>query len=231
MATQNKVFMVTPEYIIQNFAMYIDQNIDFKSINSAIVKAQGQDMQYTLGFNLYSVYIQLLTPTTPGDDSTMPIYLTQNIDYYNLMAGSGGFTASNSSDATGNGINIACIMDGVSLWAIYHLLDWLQFRVTNKSIVTKYSQWGSTVTENELNRLKYLVMEDAQNMDSEIRKEILNYPNTFQQYFTQIGVYRPPAKANPYDNFFISGKPGGRGGWPNNSTTSEWDAGYGRDCC
>ena len=220
---QNKVYFVTPEYIVQNFAMYLDSNIDFNSINSAIMKAQLQDMQYTLGFNLYSTYVQMITN---GD-----IYLPQNIDYYNLLVGGGGFTQSGSSNALGNGINIGCIMDGVSLWAIYHLLDWLQFRVTNKSVVTKYSQWGNTVTETELNRLKYLVMEDAQNMDSEIRKEILNYPNTFQQYFTQIGVYRPPAKTNPYDNFFVSGRPGpGQSGPWNNSTTSEWEAGYGR-CC
>ena len=221
MATQNKVYMVTPEYITQNFAMYLDSNIDFNSINSAIQKAQLQNMQYTLGFNLYSTYIQIITNGT--------IYDPSNIDYYNILVGGGGFTASNSSNALGNGINIACIMDGVSLWAIYHLLDWLQFRVTNKSVTMKYSQWGNAVSETELNRLKYLVMEDAQNMDSEIRKEILNYPNTFQQFFTQVGVYRPPSKANPYDNFFISGKPGRSGGWPDNTTSSEYDK-YG-PCC
>lgn len=219
---QNKVFMVTPEYVLEMFAMYMDNNIDANSLNSAILKAQLQDMQYTLGYNLYTTYVKMIT-----DGS---IFAPVNIDYFNLLGGGGGFTSSNSSDFQGNGINIACIMDGVSLWAIYHMLDWAQFRVTNKSIVTKYSQWSTQITEVELNRLKYLVMEDAQNMDSEIRKEIFNYPNTFSQYWTQIGVYRPPAKTNPYDNFFISGRPGrGFSGPWDQTTSSEWDA-YG-PCC
>lgn len=212
---QNKAFFVSPEYILENYSMYLDSNIDAKSINSAILKAQQIDVQFTLGYNLYSQYINLITT---GD-----IFLPQNVNFYNLLAGTGYVGAS-------NGLNIGCIMDCTSLWAIYHLLDWLHFRVTNKAVVNKYSQYSNASSEEELNRLKYIAMEDAQSQDAEIRKQILNYPNDFQQYFTQIGVYRPPAKTNPYDNFFVSGKPGGRpGGGLDNSTTSSWEAGY--RCC
>lgn len=198
----HRVFFVTPEYILQNYSMYLDSNIDVKSIDAAILKAQFQDTQDALGYNLYEKYINIIAS---GDIFTEPY------QYYYLLLNN-------------------FIVDEVSCWAITHLLDWSHFRVTNKAIVNKYSQWSNAITEVELNRMKYLVMQDAQHWDSKLREEILNYPNAFPEYFTQIGVYRPPAKTNPYDNFFISGKPRrNRSGPWDQTTSSEWDAGY--RCC
>lgn len=219
---QNKSYFVSPEYVLELMAGYLDNNIDVKSINTFILKAQYNNIQYILSYNLYTKYILLFTPAVPGDDTTMPIYLPENINYYNLAVGQGNGES---------GLNIACIMDATALWTIYHLLDWAHFRVTNKAVVTKYSQFSNAVSEPELNRLKYIVMNDAQAQSSEITKQIENYPTFYPEYFTQIGTYRPPAQTNPYDNYFISGKPGrnGFGQYSDLTTTSMWEAGY--RCC
>lgn len=178
--TQNhKVFFVTPEYIFQNYAGYLDSNIDANSLNSFILKAEFKETQYALGYTLYEKYINLI--------QTGDIFLPEN-NYYQLLLNN-------------------FIMDEVACYTIWYALDWLHYRVTNKAVVNKYSQWSSASSETELNRIKFLIYEDAQHWDSKIREEILNYPNAFPEYFTQIGVYRPPSKTNPYDNFFISGKP------------------------
>jgi hypothetical protein len=175
---QNKAFFVTPEYIFQNFAMYIDNNLDANSINSAILIAQNEQTQQVLGYTLYQKYIDLVT--------TGQISQTQNSNYKYLLDN--------------------YIVDSVSLWSLWYSLDSIHLRVTNKSVELKNSQYSSPVSASQLTKLKINVLERAQFVDSRTREYILNYPGDFPEYYQVTGVMRMTPKRNPYTNFFMTGK-------------------------
>ena len=182
--TQNKAFFVSPEYIFQNFAMYLDSNIDANSINSAILIAQSEHTQQVLGYTLYQKYIDLINngQITSGGNSQYK-YLLDNY-----------------------------LVDSVSLWAIWYALDTFHMRVTNKSIELKNTQFSAPISVNQVTKLKINVLERAQFVDSRTREYILNYPGDFPEYYQVTGVMRMVAKRNPYTNFFMTGKQFGRTG-------------------
>lgn len=175
---QNKAFFVSPEYIFQNFAMFIDNNLDANAINSAILIAQNEQTQQLLGYTLYQKYITLIQTgqiTSPGNSQYK--YLLDNY-----------------------------IVDSVSLWAIWYGLDTFHLRVTNKSVELKNSQFSQPVSASQLTKLKINVLERAQFVDSRTREYILNYPGDFPEYYQVTGVMRMTAKRNPYTNFFMTGR-------------------------
>lgn len=198
----NKSYFITPEYLFEVYPGYLDLNIDTNSINTFILKAQWQNTQAELGHDLYYKYI--------NDISSGAINQPANINYYNLL--------------------VNFIMDEVALYTIFHMMDWLQNRNTNKGMVNKYSQWSKSVTPDQLDRQKFIVLQDAQYQDARIISEILTNTNQFPEYSTQTGVNRIYAKPNPYDNWFQTGNSRRGNIGFSNVTTSEWEAGYGR-CC
>lgn len=182
---QNKCFFVSPEYILQMYSGYLDNNIDPNSLNTFILIAQNENTQQLLGYTLYQKYI---TDITNGD-----ILLAPDVNYKNLLDN--------------------YIMDSVALWTIWYALDTIHLRVTNKSVVTKSSPPNSAaISTKDLSRLGYKIMERAQFADARVREQIINYPFDFPEYYQVTGVQRLVPKTNPYDNFFMTGKSFGKGG-------------------
>lgn len=175
---QNKAFFVSPEYILENYSLYLDNNIDANSINSAILIAQSEQTQQMLGYTLYQLYISLI--------NTGNITNATYVNYKYLLDN--------------------FIVDSVSLWSIWYTLDSLALRATNKGVELKNSQYSQPVSSSQLTKLKIAVMERAQFADARIREYILNYPSYFPEYYQVSGVMRMIPKRNPYTNFFMTGK-------------------------
>lgn len=175
---QNKAFLVTPEYIFQNYAGYLDNNIDANSLNTFILIAQNEQTQQILGFTLYTKIISLVQTSTIGD--------VGNVNYKYLLDN--------------------YLVDSISLWTIWYALDSMHMRTTNKSVELKNSQYSTPVSSSQLTKLKTNVLERAQFIDSRTREYILNYPGYYPEYYQVTGVMRMVPKKNPYTNFFMTGK-------------------------
>ena len=175
---QNKAFLTSPEYILENYALYLDNNIDANSISGAILIAQNEQTQQILGYTLYQKLITLINAGTIGD--------VANIRYKYLLDN--------------------YIVDSISLWATWYSLDALALRATNKGVEQKNSQYSSPVSSSQLTKLKTAVMERAQFLDARTREYILNFPGDYPEYYQVTGVMRLTPKTNPYMNFFATGK-------------------------
>jgi hypothetical protein len=181
---QNKAFFVSPEYILQMYAGYLDNNIDPNTLNSFILIAQNENTQQLLGLTLYQKFITDITSGYINDPADVNYkYLLDNY-----------------------------LMDSVALWTIWYAIDTIHLRITNKSIETKNSPNSQAIQPKELNRLKYLIMERAQFADARVRQQIINYPYDYPEYYQVTGVMSLVPKTNPYDNFFMTGKAFNRGG-------------------
>ena len=175
---QNKCFFVTTEYILETYSLYLDNNIDPSSINGAILIAQNEQCQQLLGYTLYQKFITIINDGT--------ITSGTNVRYKYLLDN--------------------YIVDSVSLWSVWYLLDSLALRATNKGVEQKNSQYSSPVSSSQLTKLKTAVMERAQFLDARTREYILNFPGDYPEYYQVTGVMRLTPKTNPYMNFFATGK-------------------------
>lgn len=178
MASPTKAFFTTPEYILKYYAGFLDANIDPNTLNTFILLAQSEQTQQLLGYTLYNKYIT--------DINSGAISLPADVNYKYLLDN--------------------FIMDSVSCWAIWMAIDTIHLRVTNKSVLTKNSQFSAPISPTQLNRIRYNIMERAQFWDTRTREYVLNNPGFYPEYFETTGAYHLTAKPNTYDNFFVTGK-------------------------
>jgi hypothetical protein len=167
----NEAFFVTPQYIFDNYSLYLDDNIDENSINSAILLAQDKFTQSALGFTLYRKYINDISAFYNGG---APLGTHYQMLFENW------------------------IQKEVSLWALWIAYPSLHIKATNKSIVTKHSDNSNAVTLKEVDYMRNDIQSSAMFYDSRIREEILNYPQNFPEYFTITGVDRIIPKSLVY---------------------------------
>lgn len=183
--TQNKAFFTSPEYILQMYSGYLDNNIDKNTLNTFILIAENENTQQLLGYTLYEKFINIIKDGTINSGG--------NVNYKYLLDN--------------------YLMDSISMWTIWYALDTIHLRITNKSVVTKSSPPNSSaINTKDLSRLGYKIMERAQFFDSRVREQIINYPFNYPEYYQVTGVQRLVPKVNPYDNFFMTGKSFGNGG-------------------
>lgn len=171
MAANNEAFFVTPQYIYENYNLYLDDNIDDNSINSAIILAQDKFTQSTLGFTLYRKYINMVA-NQYNNGVPLPEHYSTLFENW--------------------------IQKEVALWALWIAYPSLHIKATNKSVVTKHSDNSNAVTLKEVDYMRGDIMSSAMFYDSRIREEILNYPQNFPEYFTIIGVDRIVPKSLVY---------------------------------
>jgi hypothetical protein len=165
---QNNVYFITDSYIKKYYSGYLDANIDSDSLNSFILMSQGIRIQSTLGFDLYTKYINdILTYQAP-----------QGAQYVYLMD--------------------TYIQPATALWSIYEALPSLNFKMTNKALSTKSSEYGQPSSKNDVEYIRQQVSNNAQFYSQRIREYITNYPFDFPEYYTTTGVNRIRAKQNQY---------------------------------
>ena len=174
----NQAYFVEAAWIFKNYSNYLDNNIDVDSIAAFILEAQDMETQQLLGYTLWQFYVTLLTPTTPGDPTTKPIFLTENYNYKYLLD--------------------VYLQRSVALHAIHLALPTIHYRITNKSIVTKNSQFSQPVSKTALIDLKNDILSKAQFYDQRVREWIYNNPSNYPEYWETTGVMRMFPKSNVY---------------------------------
>jgi len=165
---QTNVYFVTTSYIKRYYSGYLDQNIDDDSLNSFILISQNVRMQQALGYQLYTKFIDDIT-TYGAPQGAQYLFLMNNY-----------------------------IQPASALWAIYEALPSLGFKVTNKAVSQKSSEYGQPSPREDIEYIRQQVSNNAQFYSQRIREYITNYPNDFPEYYQVTGVNRIRAKRNNY---------------------------------
>ena len=164
----NTVYFITPEYIKKYLSGYLDQNIDDDALSSFILMSQNIRIQSVLGYDLYTKYINDIN-TTGSPQGTYYIYLMNNY-----------------------------IQMSTALWSVYEALPSLGFKVTNKAVSQKDSQYGKAAGRSDIEYIRQQLSNNAQFYDMRIREYITNNPQEFPEYYQITGVNRIKAKNNNY---------------------------------
>ena len=104
------------------------------------------------------------------------------------------------------------IQPAVALWSIYEAAPSLGFKITNKAISQKSSEYGQPSSRQDIEYIRQQISNNAQFYSQRIREYITNYPNDFPEYYQITGVNRIKAKRNNYfaglflpDTMYFSG--------------------------
>lgn len=165
---QNTVYFITTAYIKKYYSGYLDQNIDDDALNTFILVAQNVRIQSVLGYDLYTKFINDIN--TYGDP--------QGAQYLFLMNN--------------------YIQPATALWAIYEAAPSLGFKITNKAVSQKSSQYGQPSSRQDIEYIRQQISNNAQFYSQRIREYVTNYPNDFPEYYQITGVNRIKAKRNNY---------------------------------
>ncbi len=165
---QNTVYFITTAYIKKYYSGYLDPNIDDDALNTFILVAQSVRIQSVLGYDLYTKFIDDIN--TYGDP--------QGAQYLFLMNN--------------------YIQPAVALWAIYEAAPSLGFKITNKAVSQKSSQYGQPSSRQDIEYIRQQISNNAQFYSQRIREYVTNYPNDFPEYYVITGVNRIRAKRNNY---------------------------------
>jgi hypothetical protein len=173
----------------------IDQNTDPALINPNILVAQDTTIQQIIGQNLYQT---LMNQVYDGS-----IESAGNIAYKTLLNN--------------------FIQPALGHWAVWYSLPDIQYRLTNKSILSKTTDSAKTTGLDELIYLRNNVKHYADFYNQRIREQIVNNPSSYPEYFQTIGIDRIRPKRTTYFS-----------GWstsPTNSTARRLPGYSDPDCC
>lgn len=182
---QNTVYFITPDYLKRFYSGYIDQNLDDDSLNSFILIAQNVRIQSVLGYNLYTRFINDIQ-NFGSPQGSQYLFLMNNY-----------------------------IQPAVALYAIYEALPSLGFKITNKAVSQKSSQYGQPSSRGDIEYIRNQVLNNAEFYSQRVREYITNNVPQFPEYYQVSGVNRVRAKNNNYfaglflpDNFYIGNRNG-----------------------
>jgi hypothetical protein len=164
----NNVYFITTSYIKKYYSGYLDQNIDDDALNSFILIAQNIRIQQVLGYNLYMKFIDDIN-TTGSPQGAQYLFLMNNF-----------------------------IQPATALWSIYEAAPSLGFKITNKSVSQKSSEYGQPSSRQDIEYIRQQLSNNAQFYSQRIREYITNNPTDFPEYFQVNGVNRLRAKRNNY---------------------------------
>jgi hypothetical protein len=164
----NNVYFITTSYIKRYYSGYLDQNIDDDSLNSFILMAQNIRIQQVLGYNLYIKLIDDINATN-SPQGAQYVFLMNNF-----------------------------IQPATALWSIYEAAPSLGFKITNKAVSQKSSEYGQPSSRQDIEYIRQQLSNNAQFYSQRIREYITNNPNDFPEYFQVTGVNRLRAKRNNY---------------------------------
>ena len=185
MAALNTVYFITVDYIKKYYSGYVDQNIDADAINSFILISQDMRTQSILGYDLYNKYINDIISTN-SPVGAQYIYLMDNF-----------------------------IQKSLALWSIWSALPSLSFKLTNKALSQKSSEYGQPVGQKDIEYIRQEIQNNATWYDSQIQMYLKNYPGDFPEYWTNTGVDRTKAKNNAYmAGLYLPDMPPIKGGRP-----------------
>jgi hypothetical protein len=155
----------------------IDKNIDPTLLNPDIIIAQDTFIQQTLGYNLYTTIMNKLV----GYDSvpqTSVITSTSTDDYSILWTN--------------------FIQPALAHYSHFVALPNIQYRLTNKGVVVKSDQHVVTTGMKEMTYLRDQVKHYADFYNQRITEQITNFPASYPEYYTTVGLDRIRPKPTQY---------------------------------
>jgi hypothetical protein len=180
---QNTVYFITTDYLKKYYSGYLDANIDDDALNSFILIAQNVRIQSVLGFNLYNKFINDIQ-TSGAPQGAQYLYLMNNY-----------------------------IQAATALFSIYEAAPSLGFKITNKSVSQKSSEYGAPSSRQDIEYIRNQILNNAQFYSQRIREYITNNPSDFPEYYQTSGVNRIRPKNNNYfgglflpDTYFIKNR-------------------------
>lgn len=185
--------LIDTEYVFIHST--IDKNTDGDLIAPNIIIAQDTNIQQILGYALYQKLMDLVSTGDINDPS--------NVNYLTLLAN--------------------YVQPALCHHAVWHALPSIQYRLTNKSILSKTTDSATTTGLKELMYMRDNVKHYADFYNQRIREVIINSPSSYPEYWQSVGIDRIRPKRTTYFSGW-SGNAGGTNKKPNN--------GYGdSDCC
>jgi hypothetical protein len=173
----------------------VDKNIDPDLLNPHIIVAQDTNIVQIIGYNLYQTLMSMV--------STGDIDLPQYSQYRILLAN--------------------FIQPALAHWAVWHSLPSIQYRLTNKSILSKTTDSANTTGLEELKYLRDNIRNYAEYYNQRIREQIINSPADYPEYWQTVGIDRIRPKRTTYFS-----------GWSGNARQPQKVNKRGRgddDCC
>jgi len=146
----------------------IDRNTDADLINPSVIIAQDTNIQEIIGYALYQKVMDLVYT---GDIVNQPKYqlLLNNF-----------------------------IQPALCHWAVWHSLPSIQYKLTNKSILSKTTDNATTTGLPELKYMRENVRHYAEFYNQRIREQIINDPSSYPEYFQSVGIDRIRPKRTSY---------------------------------
>jgi hypothetical protein len=114
------------------------------------------------------------------------------------------------------------VQPGLMEWVVYESIPYINWKFTNRGIVSQTSEHATGISTSDLKWLKDLAMNKASFYDQRIREQIINNPSDYPEYYQLNGVERiAPATLTGFNYIYTSKMPrGNRGGRIDNN-----------DCC
>lgn len=115
----------------------------------------------------------------------------------------------NDIDATGTttGYYYTLLVDYVQIaqayWTIYHILPYLNYNLTNKSISEKHSEFSQASDLDKVNFLIKIAESKAQYYEQRIMEYIVNNANHFPEYYTITGLGIRPKSNNYFGGLYL----------------------------
>jgi len=163
------VRFISVEYITDN--TIIDSNVDATMITKFIDEAQDINIQQVVGWSLYQ---KLLAIVADGTITSNPA----NSNYLDLM--------------------VNWLQRCQAMWVTFHILPYLNYHLTNKSVNTKNSTFSQPSGLPELTYLRADIESKAQFYVARIREQIVNNPGLYPEYWQTSGIDRINPKALNY---------------------------------
>lgn len=160
---------VDQTYILKWYSGYLDNNVDPNLLEQFTLIAQSENIQEILGYDLYIKYINDIANTGAPDQTGLYVYLMDNF-----------------------------IQPATALWAVYHAIPTMNFRLTNKAMSQKSSDNSIPSGVSEVEYIRSQVRNRAEFATQRIREYIINNLNSFPEYIQLTGLDRIRAKSNNY---------------------------------
>lgn len=98
------------------------------------------------------------------------------------------------------------IQPALAEWTTYHLMPFINFKLTNKAVSTKSSDNSQPSTVDDIRWLRDQVMNNAEFYNQRIKDYILNNQDKFPEYFTTRNSYEiRPNKTSYFSGIYTSG--------------------------
>jgi hypothetical protein len=162
------VQLISTEYVFLNTT--IDKNTDPGLIDPNIKTSQDVHIQEILGYNLYITIMNQVSDNSINDPS--------KIQYKTLL----------------NNYIQPCLAH----FTVWHALPDIQYRLTNKAILSKTEDHANSTGLKELIYLRDNVKHYADYYNQRIREYIINNPQLFPEYFQTVGIDRIRPKRTTY---------------------------------